>query len=310
LYRVRFLLTKKRKTYIVEIRETNEVRNMQLGAIEAGGTKFVCAVGNEHGHVEERVSFPTTKPEETMQLVLSFFQDKRIEALGVGAFGPVDVKADSPTYGTIGNTPKLQWKDYPLLAVLKDKLGVPVKLDTDVNAAALGEYMHGAAKDAGSCLYITVGTGIGAGAIVNGETVQGFSHPEMGHLLIRRQPHDAYPGKCPYHSDCLEGLAAGPAIEARWGEQAQKLYHQEEVWQLEAQYLAQAIMSYTLVLSPEKIIMGGGVMKKEGLHNMVQQELENLMQHYVPLPDNYLAAPGLADNAGIVGALMLAKDAR
>lgn len=283
---------------------------MRFGAIEAGGTKFVCAIGDEHGNVEERASFPTTKPEETLQLVFDFFHEKQIEALGVGAFGPVDVKEDSPTYGTIGNTPKLQWKDYPLLSELKNRLGVPVKLDTDVNAAALGEYMHGAAKHAGSCLYITVGTGIGAGAIVNGETLQGFSHPEMGHLLVRRSTQDAYPGKCPYHKDCLEGLAAGPAIEARWGEKAQKLYHQEAVWQLEAYYLAQAIMSYTLVLSPEKIVMGGGVMKKEGLHEMIQQELEALMQRYVPLPENYLVPPGLEDNAGIVGALMLAKTAK
>jgi len=283
---------------------------LRYGAIEAGGTKFVCAVGDEHGNVEERVSFPTAKPEETVQQVLGFFRDKQIKALGVGAFGPVDVKEDSPGYGMIGNTPKLEWKDYPLLSELKSRLGVPVKLDTDVNAAALGEYMHGAAKDAGSCLYITVGTGIGAGAIVNGETLRGFSHPEMGHMLIRRSPHDAYPGKCPYHRDCLEGLAAGPAIEARWGEKAQKLYHQEEVWQMEAFYLAQAIMNYTLVLSPEKIIMGGGVMKKDGLHEMIQQELEQLMHQYVPLPENYLVPPGLQDDAGIVGALMLAKDAQ
>ncbi|MFP7492517.1 ROK family protein [Terribacillus saccharophilus] len=283
---------------------------MRYGAIEAGGTKFVCAVGDEHGNVEERVSFPTSKPEETLQLVVDFFHDKQITALGVGAFGPVDVKENSPSYGTIGNTPKLQWTDYPLLKELESKLNVPVKLNTDVNAAALGEYMHGAAKHADSCLYITVGTGIGAGAIVNGKTLQGFSHPEMGHIVVRKSAHDAYPGNCPYHRDCLEGLAAGPAIEARWGEKAQKLYHQDEVWRLEAYYLAQAIMSYTLVLSPGKIIMGGGVMKKEGLHHMVQQELEQLMQDYVPLPENYLVPPGLQDNAGIVGALLLAKEAQ
>lgn len=282
-----------------------------LGAIEAGGTKFVCAVGNADGEIVERVRIPTTVPEETIPKVVEFFQQFSLDAVGIGSFGPIDVNMESSTYGYITSTPKEGWRDYPFVQTIKDALSVPIGFNTDVNAAALGEATYGAAKGLDSCLYITVGTGIGAGAIVQGKLLQGLSHPEMGHILVRRHPNDSYEGKCVYHKDCLEGLAAGPAIEARWGDKGINLVDREEVWELEGYYLAQALMQYLLILSPKKIILGGGVMKQEMVFASIQKHLVELVNGYVGLPDlaNYIVAPGLGDEAGITGALMLAKEA-
>ncbi len=190
---------------------------MLLGAIEAGGTKFVCAVGHEDGTIVERAVIPTDLPEVTMREVIQFFQKHQPDAIGIGTFGPADVDPNSPAFGTITSTPKNGWRNYPLLSELKKIFSVPMGFNTDVNAAALGEARLGVAKGLDSCLYITVGTGIGAGALVGGKLLQGLSHPEMGHIMVRRHPNDSYEGKCPYHNDFLEGLAAGPAIEARWG---------------------------------------------------------------------------------------------
>ena len=282
-----------------------------LAAIEAGGTKFVCAVGDEEGKIIERIQIPTTVPEETMPQVIEFFKKYKIEAIGIGSFGPVDVNEDSPTYGYITSTPKPGWKNYPFVQTVKEALSVPVGFNTDVNAAALGEATFGAAKGLDSCLYITVGTGIGAGAVVHGNLLQGLSHPEMGHVLVRRHPKDEYLGKCPYHQDCLEGLAAGPAIEERWGAKGMELVEKTEVWQLEAYYLAQALMQYVLILSPKKIILGGGVMKQKQVFSFVYDYLKEFVNHYVELPElsSYIVSPGLGDNAGIVGSLLLAKQA-
>ncbi|MBV6715642.1 ROK family protein [Paenibacillus chitinolyticus] len=286
-----------------------------LGAIEAGGTKFVCAIGSEDGTVLERVSFPTTTPEETMGSVLSFFEGKGIEALGVGSFGPVDPNKKSPTYGYITTTPKPHWGNYNILGELKKHFDVPMEFDTDVNGAALGEATWGAAKGLESCLYITVGTGIGAGAVVGGKLVHGLTHPEMGHIFVRRNAEDTYEGKCPYHKDCLEGLAAGPAIEARWGVKGTELGTDHKAWELEADYLAQALMSYILILSPEKIIMGGGVMKQQQLFPLIHARLQELLNGYVQKEEvaagiaDYVVYPQLGDNAGICGALALAARA-
>ncbi|WP_062108957.1 ROK family protein [Bacillus niameyensis] len=286
-----------------------------LGAIEAGGTKFVCAVGNEDGTLIERIQLDTLTPEETMPKVIEFFQKHTVTAIGIGSFGPVDIDKSSSTYGNITSTPKPGWTNYPFLQTMKDALNVPMEFNTDVNAAALGELMLGAAKGEESCLYITVGTGIGAGAVVQGELLQGLSHPEMGHILVRKHPEDNYEGFCPYHHDCLEGIAAGPAIEKRWGKKGIELQDQQEVWELEAYYLAQALMQYILIISPKKIIMGGGVMKQKQLFPLVQKKLQELLNGYVALPqiteqiENYIVPPALGDNAGITGALMLAKRA-
>ncbi|MFS0613610.1 ROK family protein [Lederbergia ruris] len=286
-----------------------------LGAIEAGGTKFVCAVGNEDGTLVERIQLDTLTPENTIPHVIEFFKNHKIEALGVGSFGPVDIDKNSVTYGNITSTPKPGWKDYPFLQTLKDALQVPMEFNTDVNAAALGEVMLGAAQDVDSCLYITVGTGIGAGAVIQGELLQGLSHPEMGHILVRRHADDAYEGFCPYHGDCLEGMAAGPAIEKRWGKKGVELQDKQEVWELESYYLAQALMQFILTVSPKKIIMGGGVMKQKQLFPLIQKKVQELLNGYVAVPqileniDQYIVPPGLGDDAGITGALMLAKRA-
>jgi fructokinase len=282
-----------------------------LGAIEAGGTKFVCAVGDHLGNITDRVQIPTTVPEATMKEVIAFFQKYNVEAIGIGSFGPIDVNLDSPTYGYITSTPKTAWRNYPLVQTIKDAFLVPVGFNTDVNAAALGEATFGAAKGLDSCLYITVGTGIGAGAVVQGKLLQGLSHPEMGHILIRRHPNDDYSGTCPYHKDCLEGLAAGPGIEERWGEKGINLADRREVWDLEGYYIAQALMQYVLILSPKKIILGGGVMKQKQVFPAIYKHLTELVNGYVFLPElsDYIVSPGLEDNAGITGSLMLAHQA-
>ncbi|WHY85708.1 ROK family protein [Neobacillus novalis] len=283
-----------------------------LGAIEAGGTKFVCAVGDESGNIVNRVQIPTTVPGETMPRVIEFFKQYQIDAIGIGSFGPIDVNRDSPTYGSITSTPKTAWRDYPFVQTVKDSFAIPIGFHTDVNAAALGEATLGAAKGLDSCLYITVGTGIGAGAVVQGMLLQGMTHPEMGHILVRRHPNDLYKGKCPYHYDCLEGLAAGPAVEERWGERGVNLVGREEVWEMEGYYLAQALMHYILILSPKKIILGGGVMNQKHVFTSIYKYLPELIHGYVSLPElsDYIVSPGLGDAAGITGALILAQQAK
>jgi fructokinase len=283
-----------------------------LGAIEAGGTKFVCAVGDEQGKIVDRIQIPTTLPEETIPEVIAFFKEYPVIAIGIGSFGPIEVNKESPIYGYITSTPKTGWKDYPFVPTLKEAFLVPLGFNTDVNAAALGEASFGAAKGLDSCLYITVGTGIGAGAVVQGRLLQGLTHPEMGHILVRRHPNDEYQGKCPYHHDCLEGLAAGPAIEARWGEKGFHLVDRPEVWDLEGYYIAQALMQYILILSPKKIILGGGVMKQKQVFSSIYKYLPELINDYVVLPElsDYIVSPGLGDDAGITGALLLAYQAQ
>jgi fructokinase len=284
---------------------------MYYGSIEAGGTKFVCAVGDQEGNIAARASFPTTIPEETMPQVIEFFKQYTLKAIGIGSFGPIDINSNSPTYGFITSTPKPGWRNYPFVQAIQEQFSVPVGFNTDVNAAALGELRKGAGQGLDSCLYITVGTGIGAGAVVQGKLVQGISHPEMGHILVRRHPEDHYEGKCPYHKDCLEGLAAGPAIEERWGKKGMELTEETAVWEMEAHYIAQALSQYILILSPEKIIVGGGVMKQTQLFPLIQQKVADILNQYVELPDlsTYIVPPALGDNAGITGALLLGVEA-
>lgn len=286
-----------------------------LGGIEAGGTKFVCAVGTKSGEIVERARFSTTTPEETMKLVVEFFRDKKIEALGVGSFGPIDPREGSETYGYITTTPKPHWRNYNIIGELKKHFNIPIGFDTDVNGAALGELRWGAAAGLSSALYITVGTGIGAGAVVEGSMVNGLLHPEMGHIYVRRHSEDTYEGSCPYHGDCLEGLAAGPSIEARWGVQGDELPEDHKAWEMEAYYLAQAIVNYILILSPEKIIMGGGVMKQENLFPLIRKKVKGLLNGYIEKGEileeieEYIVPPKLGDNAGVRGALALAMEA-
>lgn len=288
---------------------------MYLGSIEAGGTKFVCAVGDENGKIYARERVATEDPNVTMPKVIHFFRNFKIDSLGIGSFGPVDLNKESKSYGCITSTPKLAWANYPFVKTMEDALHVPIGFSTDVNGAALGELYRGAAKGLDGCLYITVGTGIGAGLVMEHQLLQGMSHPEMGHVLLRRHPEDHFEGICPYHHDCLEGLASGPAIEARWGKPASELPVNHKAWMIEAEYLSQALMQYVLIVSPKRIIMGGGVMKQEQLFPMIRTRLKELLAGYLDFPelkeriDEYVVSPALGDNAGIIGALILAKQA-
>lgn len=288
---------------------------MLFAGIEAGGTKFVCAIGNEKGEILEKESFPTTKPDETMAKVIGFFKGKEFVAMGVGSFGPIDPDKKSETYGAITTTPKVAWTNYNIIDELDKHFNVPKAFDTDVNGAALGELTWGAAKGLDSCLYITVGTGIGAGAVVENNLVHGLLHPEMGHIFIRRHAEDTYEGKCPYHKDCLEGMAAGPAIEARWGMKGNELSNDHKAWDFEAYYLAQALVNYILILSPQKIIMGGGVMQQEQLFPKIREYVVELLNGYVQKDeiskniDEYIVYPKLGQAAGTCGAISLAMKA-
>ncbi|MFU0790108.1 ROK family protein [Virgibacillus proomii] len=280
---------------------------MLIGAIEAGGTKFVCAVGDKNGKIIDKISLPTVDPDDTLKAVKNYFANYAIEALGVGMFGPIDLDKKSSTYGSVLHTPKINWRNYPLLDKLQHDFSVPVYLDTDVNTACLGEYNYGAGKHADSCLYITVGTGIGAGFVLRGDVFQGKNHPEMGHILLRKHQDDPFTGSCPSHGSCLEGLASGTAMEKRYGMKANLLVDKEQVWEIEAYYLAQAIMNYYLILSPEKIIIGGGVMKQVKLYSMIRKYFLELLNGYLEVKqvDDLIVAPTLNDEQGVKGAIAL-----
>lgn len=284
---------------------------MKVGAIEAGGTKFVCAIGNEHNEIIERVAFPTTTPEETLAKVFAFFDQYQGEliAIGIGSFGPIEVRQDSPQYGHILSTPKLAWKNFDFLFAMKARYNIAMAWTTDVNAAAIGEASLGAAKDLKNMLYVTVGTGVGVGALVNGQLLEGLGHPEMGHVIVHPHPEDHYAGFCPYHGNCLEGMAAGPSIDGRLGVSGKDVAPDHAVWDYVANYLGQALVDYTLILRPERIVIGGGNMKVPGMLDKIKQQYEQLMADYVDYPDlaDYIVLPGLGDDAGITGALTLAN---
>ncbi len=287
---------------------------MRYGAIEAGGTKFNCAVSDENFKIIDQVQFPTTDPDETLKHVFDFFDQHDLTAMGIGSFGPIDVLEDSETYGYITQTPKLPWRHFDFLGAVKDRYEIPVYWTTDVNSSAYGEYQAGAGKDLSSCLYLTVGTGVGGGAISQGEFLTGFSHPEMGHIQVAKDPQDTYEGFCVTHGDCLEGLVAGPSIGNRFGEgvKAQDLDPEDPVWDYVANYLGQALHNYALILTPERIIMGGGVMHKPGLLEKVRQSFEAGWGDYMELPhslEDYIVSPGLGDDAGLIGCLYLAEKA-
>ena len=281
------------------------------GSIEAGGTKFVCAVGNEKFEIIHRISFLTTTPEATLAQVFNFFDQYDLSAIGIGSFGPIDVNPESPTYGYVTTTPKPHWSNFDFLGAVKKRYPIKVGWTTDVNAAALGEQIAGAAKGLNSCLYLTIGTGIGGGAVINGQILAGHSHPEMGHIILRPHPEDTFEGFCPFHQNCLEGLAAGPAIEKRFNTKAELMDQDHPAWKFEAYYLAQALMNYILILSPERIILGGGVMNQRHLFPMIREELKKLLNGYVALPDldEFIVPPELDNNAATIGCFILAQQA-
>lgn len=235
-----------------------------IGAIEAGGTKFVCAIGSSQLEIMHRESFKTTTPLETMSKVIDFFKayQEELEGIGVGSFGPIDIHHESPTYGFITSTPKISWQNFDFIGTLKKHFQIPIAWTTDVNAACFGEYVKGHGEGFDNLVYYTIGTGIGGGAIQEGRFISGYSHPEMGHMLVNKHPEDNYEGACPFHGNCLEGMAAGPAIEKRLGKSGQSLKGNNPFWEIEAEYLAQCVYNTTLILSPDCIILGGGVMKQ------------------------------------------------
>lgn len=284
---------------------------MLLGALEAGGTKMVCAIGDENGTIISREVFSTETPETTMPVMIDYFKKYKIEALGLGCFGPIDLNRNSATYGSITTTPKLTWRKYNIVKAFQEELQIPVGFDTDVNCSALGEASFGALREVSSGIYLTIGTGIGAGIIINHQPVHGMLHPEAGHILIRKNEADLFNGCCPYHSNCFEGLASGPAIEKRYGKKAFDLQDNIEVWELEAEYIAQALVNYILTLSPERIILGGGVMHQEQLFPLIRKKTLELLNGYINTEemnqmDQYIIPPSLNDNQGILGCIKLA----
>lgn len=285
---------------------------MLFGALEAGGTKMVMAVGKENGEILEQLSIPTETPSITMDRIIQYFKDKSIHALGVGSFGPVDLDKSSDRYGYITSTPKLAWANYDLLGTLKKALNIPIGFDTDVNASALGEATWGSLMGLPSGIYLTIGTGIGLGVYTNGSLLHGMQHPEAGHILLSRHPEDSFEGCCPYHPNCFEGLASGPAMEKRWGKKAYELDRKHQAWELEAYYIAQGLMSYILTLSPHRIVLGGGVMHQDQLFPLIHRNVAQLLNGYIKTPqledlENYIVPSKLKGNQGIMGCIQLAK---
>jgi fructokinase len=290
-----------------------------FGAVEAGGTKFICAIGDESGAIHAESRFPTADPASTLARVRDFFKvgcgDFVPSAIGVACFGPIVLQRQSAHYGFIGNTPKAGWSHTDVAAMLAREFSCPVGFDTDVNAAALAEHRWGAGSDAANLAYVTVGTGIGAGVLIEGAAVHGLMHPEIGHIYPRRHELDAnFAGVCPFHGDCLEGLASGPAIFARTGSELQLLDATHTQWQIEADYLGQLCAQLLLTVSPQRIIMGGGVMT-ERLFPLVRRRTLHGLGGYIDQPevltgiDGYIVPPALGARAGVLGALHLGIDA-
>ena len=293
-----------------------------IGSVEAGGTKMVCAVGTGPDDLRDEVRFPTTAPEQCLRQVIDYFRswqqehDERIAAIGYGTFGPCDPDPASPTFGWITSTPKPGWANTDVVGPLREAFGVPVGFDTDVNGAALGEHLWGAAQDVDTFVYMTIGTGIGGGIVSEGRILHGLIHPEIGHMIPPRdRERDPFEGVCPFHGDCLEGLAAGPAIGARWQVPATELAPDHEAWDLEAEYLARLCQSLVCVVSPERIVLGGGVMEQEHMFPKVRSLTQQYLNGYVQAPeilediDSFIVPPGLGNRAGAAGCIALGQKA-
>lgn len=294
---------------------------MLYGALETKGRRMLCAIGNENGQILERTAIPTTTPEETMPKIIEFFKPKleledsegeAMTALGVASFGPVDVRENSKTYGTILHTPKIAWRNFPLLKTLKEALNnIPVGFDTDVNAALLAETTWGAARGLTDAAYVTIGTGIGMGAMSGGKLTHGMLHPEAGHIKMSIVDGDNYKGHCPSHGTCFEGMASGLAIAERWGKSPKELADNPEVWDLEAKYIAQALTAIVYILSPQKIILGGGIMRQAQLFPLVRKYVLENINEYIDTKElrninSYICPASLTGNEGVIGALKLA----
>lgn len=287
-----------------------------LGGIEGGGTRFNCVIGPSPGEAWARSSFSTTTPADTFARVIDFFREGEAEygalsAIGMASFGPVDLHRASGFYGHITTTPKPHWSHTDVVGTLSRALGVPIAFDTDVNGAAMGEGAFGAARGLRNFVYVTIGTGIGAGVVADGRPLNGAMHPEIGHMLVPRAVDDSrFGGNCRYHGDCLEGLASGPAIEARWGRRGESLPPDHPAWALQAEYLAGLCVNLTLSYAPERIILGGGVMARRQLFPMIRSRFAELLNGYTALsevsPEGFIVPPSLAGRSGEVGAMVAA----
>jgi len=288
------------------------------GGIEAGGTKFVCIIASGPDDILAESRFPTTSPDETLGKAISFFSEFQnnnvLNAVGIATFGPVDLNPNSEKYGYITETPKHGWSNMDFVGVIESELNIPIGFDTDVNGALLGEYRWGAAQGFENSIYLTIGTGIGGGAMINGILVHGLVHPEMGHVIISPRSDDPLPeGQCPFHGNCLEGLASGPALEAKWGKTAQLLDQDHPCWELEAHYIAKALHGFICTLSPQRIILGGGVMNQTHLFSLIRQKTRESVNNYIQHDsilnkiESYIVPPGLGNRAGVIGAIALAQ---
>ncbi|KEI34671.1 fructokinase [Francisella sp. W12-1067] len=292
---------------------------MYLLGIEAGGTKFFTTVGDIQGNVIERHRTNTTTPEQTMAEVLEVFRSYQtkynIKAVGLACFGPIDINTKSKTYGYITNTPKTSWKNFDILSSIKSNYSGSIGFNTDVNAAAICEQLWGAGKDVNNLLYLTIGTGIGGGIICNKKLVQGAMHPEIGHIFISQNPKDNFKGSCPFHGNCLEGLASGTALKQKYNvTSAGVIPDDHEAWIFEAEYLAKAIVNYIYAFSPEKVILGGGVMHKTILFDMIRENVVRYLNNYLDYPalknmSEFIVPASFGDNTGVKGSLALALDA-
>lgn len=271
--------------------------SVYYGSIEAGGTKFVLAIADEHFNIIKKCKFATTMPQETISKTIKYFKENRVSAIGLGSFGPIDLNLSSKTYGYITSTPKVGWKNINLVGQLKEALDIPIYFTTDVNASAYGEMKNTGIKN---LVYLTIGTGIGGGAIQDGYFIGGIGHSEMGHQRINRHRDDlTFEGSCPFHGDCLEGVAAGPSLEARTGTLGEKIPSDDPIWDILSYYIAQAAINATLTLAPECIILGGGVMEKSNMISLIQKHFISMLNNYIDLPcsvEKYIRLPTVKEN--------------
>ena len=285
---------------------------MLLGSIESGGTKFVCAIGNENYQIKDQITFPTTTPAETLQKTVDYFKQFAVDAIGIASFGPIEVRKTAPNYGYITDTPKKGWANTDFVGRLTKTIKVPVFFTTDVNGSAYGEYVMAqlANEDVDSLVYYTIGTGVGGGAIINGKLVGSLGHPEMGHVKVKRHPDDMnFVGVCPFHQDCLEGLVSGPTFEARLNKPGKEVPLSNPVWDIMSYYVAQAALQATLILRPDKIVFGGGVTSEQFLEK-VRRDFKVLLNDYVHVPslEQYITMPEIINNgSATVGDFALAK---
>ncbi|OGO94541.1 MAG: fructokinase [Coxiella sp. RIFCSPHIGHO2_12_FULL_42_15] len=290
-----------------------------FGGIEAGGTKFICGIADQNGKIKDNIRIPTNTPETTLVRVVDYFkkihQETPLKAIGIASFGPIDPDPASPFYGYITSTPKPGWGQFNLVGAIKKHFALPIRFDTDVNAAALGEGTFGAAKGLNTYIYITVGTGIGAGGVIEGNLMHGLTHPEMGHIFIPQHKDDDFAGVCPFHKNCLEGLASGPSLKTRWKvNSALDLPVDHKAWEIEADYLATMIANYIMILSPQRIIIGGGVMRQKQLYTLIRPLVLKKLNGYIKHDtlqdhiDEYIVPPALGDSSGLLGAVALAQE--